>query len=180
MRTKVITPLFLTGVILLTLTGFMRADVIPSNFLGTFLQWLADNSTGTAGSKVVLQNGPTIAEPNFTRTVYFPLDLRTGVTPRVFLWQNVTAGVFTVTRVDAVADADNTDFTLYIADADGANETTLTAVSVATNGTVYFTGTDSTFTDATIAKGQCIFYAPDSTDDPNRVTVTVTGTWSGL
>jgi len=56
------------------------------------------------------------------------------------VWTNNTAFTFNITEIQAVADTDDATFTIKEVDADGANATTIEAVTISTDGTnMYYT-----------------------------------------
>ena len=82
---------------------------------------------------------------------------------------------FIVTGWSAASGTDDTDLNIEETDADGQNNATVDAVSIATNGTGIFTASDTTITGATIENGHRLLLDFDDTDAPTWVKITIYG-----
>lgn len=102
-------------------------------------------------------------------TVIAPNDLADAQRDGFAIWKNVSGLPFVVTGWDFESGADNTDCNIEETDADGANNATVDAVSITTDGTGLFYASDTTITAATIENGHRIIIDFDDTDTPSYV-----------
>jgi hypothetical protein len=108
-------------------------------------------------------------------TVVAPNDLADATRDAFQVWQNVSGMSFVVTGWKASSAADNTTLNIEETDNDGANNATVDAVEIATNGTGLYYASDATITAATIEDGHRIWLDFDDTDTPGWVEVTIYG-----
>lgn len=108
-------------------------------------------------------------------TVIAPNDLADAARDKFIIWTNKSGMSFIVTGWDATGDTDNTDLTITEMDNDGANATTVDAVSITTDGTSLFYASDTTITAATIENGHRLYLNFDDTDTPGQVSITIYG-----
>jgi hypothetical protein len=108
-------------------------------------------------------------------TVILPNDLADSERDAFWMWSNESGMSFIVTGWKVWSDTDDTTLNIEEIDADGANNATVDAVEVATNGTGVFTGSDTTITAATIENGHLLVLDFDDTDTPGQVKVTIYG-----
>jgi hypothetical protein len=107
--------------------------------------------------------------------VITPNDLADSERDGLFIWVNKSGMSFVVTGWDAWSDTDDTDLNIEEVDNDGANNATVDAVSIATNGTGGFYGSDTTITAATVENGHRIVLDFDDTDTPGQVHIVIYG-----
>jgi hypothetical protein len=108
-------------------------------------------------------------------SVVLPNDLADSERDAFWIWENVSGMSFIVTGWSFKSDADDTTLNIEEIDNDGANNTTVDAVEIATNGTGLFYATDTTITAATIENGHLIVIDFDDTDAPGQVKGTIYG-----
>ena len=108
-------------------------------------------------------------------TVYKPNDLDDAQRDALYIWSNRSGMNFIVTGWYAESTSDNTDLTIKTMTSSGGSVTTVDAVSITTDGTGMFYGSDTTVTSATIATGNILFLDFDDTDTPSMVHITITG-----
>jgi hypothetical protein len=108
-------------------------------------------------------------------TVVAPNDLADATRDAFQAWENVSGMSFIVTGWSAASGTDDTDLNIEETDADGQNNATVDAVSIATNGTGIFTASDTTITGATIENGHRLLLDFDDTDAPTWVKITIYG-----
>lgn len=108
-------------------------------------------------------------------TVVAPNDLADATRDAFQVWENVSGMSFIVTGWSAASGTDDTDLNIEETDADGQNNATVDAVSIATNGTGIFTASDTTITGATIENGHRLLLDFDDTDAPTWVKITIYG-----
>lgn len=108
-------------------------------------------------------------------TVVKPNDLADATRDKMLIWSNESGMIFTITKIEAWADTDDTAFTVEEYDADGAsNQTDIDAVNC-TTGSGPYTATETTITAATVEANHVIALDFDDTDDPGWVKVTICG-----
>lgn len=108
-------------------------------------------------------------------TVVLPNDLADSERDAFWVWSNESGMSFIVTGWKAWSDTDDTTLNIEEIDADGANNATVDAVEIATNGTGLFTGADTSITGATIENGHLLVLDFDDTDTPGQVKITIYG-----
>lgn len=108
-------------------------------------------------------------------TVVLPNDLADSERDAFWIWENVSGMSFIVTGWAAKSDTDDTTLNIEEIDTDGANNATVDAVEIATNGTGLFYATDTTITAATIENGHLLVLDFDDTDTPGQVKITIYG-----
>lgn len=108
-------------------------------------------------------------------TIYKPNDLDDAQRDAFFVWSNNSGMSFVVTGWYAWSTSDNTDLNIEETDGNGANNATVDAVSITTDGTGIFYANDSTITAGTIENGHIIWIDFDDTDTPSLVHVTIYG-----
>jgi hypothetical protein len=91
------------------------------------------------------------------------------------IWRNSSGLTFTVTGWIFKAGTDNTDVNIETTDGTGANNATVDAVSITTDGTGLFYEADGTITAGTILNGWRILLDFDDTDTPTFVEGTIYG-----
>lgn len=93
------------------------------------------------------------------------------------IWSNELQASFVIDEIKAWSDDDNVDFTLKEIDQDGANLTTIEAVTITTNGTnIFYTTVDGTDVDhTTIEDTHLIIFDADGTDTPDYIKITIKG-----
>ena len=135
-------------------------------------------SLDTDGWLRVYQNSLQKAVPltqEIQITVVAPNDLADATRDAFQAWENVSGMSFVVTGWSAASGTDDTDLNIEETDADGQNNATVDAVSIATNGTGIFTASDTTITGATIETGHRLLLDFDDTDAPTWVKITIYG-----
>jgi len=111
----------------------------------------------------------------FNATIPTPNDYADATRDKFFIWSNETGMIYTITKIEAWADVDDTAFNVEKYDADGAsNNTTVDAINC-TTGSGPYTATETAITGPTIAAGHTVFLDFDDTDDPGWVKVTICG-----
>jgi len=109
-------------------------------------------------------------------TVVSPNDLADGTRDACPVWSNESGMTFTITKVESWSDTDDTEYNLEEEDGDGANNATITAVDVDTNGTgLYYDTVTSMTGTATVEANHIILVDFDDTDDPGWVKGTFCG-----
>ena len=108
-------------------------------------------------------------------TVIAPNDLADGTRDACPIWSNETGMTFTITKIEAWSDTDDTELNVEEEDADGANNTTVDALNIQTDGTGMYYTTETTITGATIEANHIILLDFDDTDDPGWVKVSICG-----
>ena len=108
-------------------------------------------------------------------TVVLPNDLADSERDAFWMWSNESGMSFVVTGWTAKSDTDDTTLNIEEIDSDGANNATVDAVEIATNGTGLFYGSDATITAATIETGHIIVIDFDDTDTPGQVKIAISG-----
>ena len=112
-------------------------------------------------------------------TVVTPNDLADATRDAFVFWRNTSGMSFVVTHWYAESDTDDTTLNIEETDADGANNATVDAVEIATDGTGIYTADDGTITAATIEDGHRLLIDFDDTDDPGQVKLTIVGYYNG-
>jgi hypothetical protein len=108
-------------------------------------------------------------------TIITPNDLADATRDKCMIWSNESGMTFTITKIEAWADTDDTDLNIEEYDADGAsNNATVDAVTC-TTGTGPYTATETTITGPTIEANHTLFIDFDDTDDPGWVKITICG-----
>ena len=107
--------------------------------------------------------------------VVLPNDLADSERDAFIIWTNKSGMSFVVTGWDATSDTDDTTLNIEEIDNDGANNATVDAVEIATNGTGLFYASDTTITGATIEDGHRLVLDFDDTDTPGQVHITIYG-----
>lgn len=108
-------------------------------------------------------------------TVVAPNDLADAVRDACIVWRNSSGMSFVITGWRGISLTDDTTLNIEEVDADGANNATVDAVEIATNGTGIFTGTDDTITAGIVEDGHIILLDFDDTDAPTQVHMTLLG-----
>jgi hypothetical protein len=108
-------------------------------------------------------------------TVIKPQDLDDAQRDAFLVWSNNSGMSFVVTGWYAWSTSDDADLNIEETDGDGANNATVDAVSITTNGTSIYYANDSTITAGTIENGHLLWLDFDDTDAPAQVHVTIYG-----
>lgn len=108
-------------------------------------------------------------------TVVSPNDLADSERDALWVWRNQQPTSFIVTGWAGISDTDDTTLNIEEIDGDGANNATVDAVEIATNGTGLFYGSDTTITAGTVETGHLLVIDFDDTDAPGQVQITVYG-----
>lgn len=111
----------------------------------------------------------------FQATIIAPNDLADAQRDAFFFFSNNSGMSFVITEWFAWSTSDDTDLNIETTANDGSSNATVDAVTIATNGTGIFTGTDATITAGTIANGSVVWLDFDDTDTPALVHMTVKG-----
>lgn len=111
----------------------------------------------------------------FQITVILPNSLADATRDAAFFFENNSGMTFVITSWSATSDTDNTTLNLEETDADGANNGTVDAIEIATDGTGLYYATDSTITAGTLEDGHKVWLDFDDTDVPGQVHITVKG-----
>lgn len=107
--------------------------------------------------------------------VVLPNDLADSERDAFWIWENTSGMSFIVTGWSFKSDTDDTTLNIEEIDNDGANNATVDAVEIATNGTGLFYASDTTITAATIEDGHLLVIDFDDTDTPGQVKGTIYG-----
>lgn len=108
-------------------------------------------------------------------TVVAPNDLADSERDALWVWENRSGLSFVVQGWAFKSDTDDTTLNIEEVDNDGANNATVDAVEIATNGTGMFYASDTTITAATIENLHVIVLDFDDTDTPGQVKGTIYG-----
>jgi hypothetical protein len=108
-------------------------------------------------------------------TIVKPNDFADATRDACPIWSNETGMSFIVTKIEAWSDTDDTTLNVEEEDADGANNATVDALEIATNGTGMYYTTETTITGATVEANHLILLDFDDTDDPGWVKVSICG-----
>ena len=111
----------------------------------------------------------------FQITVILPNSLADATRDACFFFENISGMTFVITSWSATSDTDDTTLNLEETDADGANNSTVDAIEIATNGTGLYYAADSTITAGTFEDGHKAWLDFDDTDVPGQVHLTVKG-----
>lgn len=125
-----------------------------------------DGTTQVAIGRKIEQIDVTVVSPN---------DLADSERDALWVWSNQSGLTFVVTGWAFYSDTDDTTLNIEEIDADGANNTTVDAVEIATNGTGLFYATDTTITAPNIETGHILVLDFDDTDTPGQVKGTIYG-----
>jgi hypothetical protein len=108
-------------------------------------------------------------------TVVAPNDLADAARDHAWFWENESGMTYTVVRIHCVSDTDDTALTIMEEDADGANDATVDAITISTDGTGLYYQTETTITGPTIESGHLLYADFDDTDTPGQVKCTIRG-----
>jgi len=109
------------------------------------------------------------------KTVITPNDFADATRDACPLWQNNTGMTFTITKIVAWADTDDTTVNMETYDSDWDNNATVDALEIASDATANYYVIETTITAATIANGSWVVADFDDTDDPGWVTFDIMG-----
>ena len=108
-------------------------------------------------------------------TVITPNDLADGTRDCCPIWSNETGMTFTITKIEAWSDTDDTTLNVEVYDSTFGNNATVDALEIAGDGTANYYVTETTITAATIAANYIIALDFDDTDTPGWVKVSICG-----
>ena len=108
-------------------------------------------------------------------TIIKPNDLADGTRDACPIWENNTGMTFYITMIRAWSDTDDTSVNVETYDSAFANNATVDALEIASDGTANFYVEEITITAATIAAGSLIVLDFDDTDDPGWVKINIMG-----
>jgi len=108
-------------------------------------------------------------------TIIKPNDLADGTRDACPIWENNTGMTFYITMIRAWSDTDDTSVNVETYDSAFANNATVDALEIASDGTANFYVEETTITAATIAAGSLIVLDFDDTDDPGWVKINIMG-----
>lgn len=108
-------------------------------------------------------------------TIIKPNDLADSTRDACPIWSNETGMTFTITKIEAWSYTDDTTLNVEEEDANGANNATVDALEIATDGTGMYYTTETTITGATIEADHLILLDFDDTDDPGWVKISICG-----
>jgi len=108
-------------------------------------------------------------------TIVSPQDLDDATRDACPVWENNTGMTFVITMIRAWSDTDDTTLNVETYDSMWANNATVDALEIASNGTANFYVEETTITAATIAAGSLIVLDFDDTDDPGWVKFNIMG-----
>lgn len=108
-------------------------------------------------------------------TIIKPNDLANATRDACPIWSNETGMTFTVTKIEAWSDTDDTVLNVEEEDADGANNASVDELTIATDGTGMYYTTETTITGATIEANHILLLDFDDTDDPGWVKISICG-----
>jgi hypothetical protein len=92
------------------------------------------------------------------------------------IWSNESGMTFTITKIEAWSDTDDTSINLEeFTGIDWSSSTTIDAVEIATNGTGVFYQTETSISNPAIEANNVIAIDFDDTDDPGLVKVSICG-----
>ena len=104
-----------------------------------------------------------------------PQDFPDAQRDKLPVWKNKTGMTFTITSIDAIADVDDTAFTVEEYDADGAsNQSDIDEINC-TTGSGPYTDLETTISNPTIEAGHRIYIDFDDADDPGDVHIVISG-----
>ena len=108
-------------------------------------------------------------------TVITPNDLADATRDALPIWENNTGMTFVITMIRAWSDTDDTTLNVETYDSAWANNATVDALEIASDGTANFYVEETTITAGTIAAGSLIVLDFDDTDDPGWVKFNIMG-----
>jgi len=108
-------------------------------------------------------------------TIIKPNDLADATRDACPIWSNETGMTFTVWKIEAWSDTDDTVLNVEEEDADGANNASVDELTIATDGTGMYYTTETTITGATIEASHILLLDFDDTDDPGWVKISICG-----
>ena len=108
-------------------------------------------------------------------TIIAPQDLDDGTRDACPVWENSTGMSFVITKIRMWSDTDDTTLNVETYDSAWANNATVDAIEIASDGTANFYVEETTITAATIAAGSLIVLDFDDTDDPGWVKFNIMG-----
>ena len=108
-------------------------------------------------------------------TIITPNDLADGTRDALPIWENNTGMAFHITMIRAWSDTDDTTVNVETYDSAFANNATVDALEIASDGTANFYVEETTITAGTIAAGSLIVLDFDDTDDPGWVKINIMG-----
>ena len=111
----------------------------------------------------------------FHVTVPTPNDLADGLRDKYPIWSNETGMGFTITKIEAWSDTDDTAFVIDEYDADGASNTVEIDAVNCTAGSDPYTATETTISNPLIEANHTIFIDFDDADTPGWVMVGICG-----
>jgi len=152
----------------LTVMGQLSVDSDGANEVNDVVLRVTDTGGDTqyALAEVIRTVQATIVKPN---------DLADATRDACIIWSNETGMSFVVTKIEAWSGTDDTTLNVEETDADGANNATVDALEIATNGTGLFYATETAITAATIEANHVLWLDFDDTDDPAWVKVSICG-----
>jgi len=127
------------------------------------------------GGNTPLQIAMCQQQKSFQATIITPNDLADATRDACPIWSNETGMSFVVTKIEAWSDTDDTTLNVEEEDGDGANNATIDAVEIATDGTGMYYTTETTITAATVEANHLILIDFDDTDDPGWVKISICG-----
>ena len=140
------------------------------------ISWDSDDDTlrgydGT-GQVSIAQSQKTIQF-----TIATPLDLDEADTLKV--WENTSGLTFNIGEIRSSSDTDDVDYALNKAPFDDYGTLTLIGTqTVSTDGAAVYYDNDSTHNNSTIETGYVLLFNNDATDDPDSLSVVITGTFN--
>ena len=108
-------------------------------------------------------------------TVITPQDLDDSTRDACPVWENSTGMSFVITKIRMWSDTDDTTLNVETYDSAWANNATVDAIEIASDGTANYYVEETTITAATIADGSLIVLDFDDTDDPGWVKFNIMG-----
>ena len=108
-------------------------------------------------------------------TVIKPNDLADATRDALPIWENNTGMTFVITMIRAWSDTDDTTLNVETYDSAWANNATVDALEIATNGTANFYVEETTITAPNIVAGSLIVLDFDDTDNPGWVKFNIMG-----
>jgi hypothetical protein len=108
-------------------------------------------------------------------TIPTPNDYADALRDKMIIWSNETGMTYTVTKIEAWADTDDSALNVEEYDGDGtSNNATIDAINC-TTGSGPYSDTETTITGATVEASHVIALDFDDTDDPGWVKITICG-----
>jgi len=108
-------------------------------------------------------------------TIVKPNDLADATRDLCPIWSNESGMIFTITKIEAWSDTDDTTVNVEVYDSVFGNNATVDALEIAGDGTANYYVTETTITAATIAANYIIALDFDDTDDPGWVKISICG-----